>query len=210
LQPDASKVKRLTVKFGGLGSRLFDMAPLAPPAANSWDAAKRALLGVIKGLPEASGVTVNIGRFDDPKEAVCLGTALAPEGGVGAEARVKLRTIWWSDIFRGDQPPIAWNANFGTGLTTPFTDEEIDGVNVKPLLDLVEGALSKVGEATFNEGWRPKEELLVDLRTKVTGLYRNGCSRLKDDQGSGRLTHWPIRQVTEGLKEMVCGVIEEA
>lgn len=210
LQPDSSKVKRLSVRFGGLGSRLFDMAPLPPPAARPWEAAKRVLHDVIKALPEMQNVTVDIDRFRDPKEAVCLGTALARTGsGEAMEARIKLKTIWWSDIPLADDGAIAWNSAFSDEAAKRFSDDDMDGAHATPLMELVEAAVKRVGEATFGEGWRPKGEAVSEMREKLPGYYRNGCSRLKEDEGTGRLLHYPILQVTDGLKEILCAVIEE-
>lgn len=210
LQPDSSKVKRLSVKFGGLGSQLFDMAPLPPPFAKPWEAAKRILLDVIKALPEAKDVIVTIDRFLVPKEAVCRGAALAgARAGSAAEPRIKLKTLWWSDIPRADGEPIIWNSDFSGGKAKSFTDDEMDGAHATPLLELVEAAVLRVGEATFGDGWRPKDEAVSDMKANLPGYYRNGCSRLKEDEGSGRLLHYPIRQFTEGLKEILCAVIEE-
>jgi hypothetical protein len=210
LQPDPSKVKRLSVRFGGLGSRLFDMAPLPPPAAKPWEAAKRILLDVIKALPEMQDVAVNIDRFPEPKEAVCRGTALAKGGtGPAMESRTRLKTLWWSDIPLAGGGAIAWNSDFSAAAARNFSGDDIDGVQATPLLEIVEAAVKRVGEATFGNDWRPKGEAISNMKDQLPGYYRNGCSRLRDNGGGGRLVHYPIRQVTEGLKEILCAVIEE-
>lgn len=209
IQPDPSKVKRLTVKFSGLGSRLFDMAPLAPPLAKPWEAAKRVLLDVIKAIPDLKSMEVDIDRLSEPKEAVCRGTALAGRGGAAAEPRVKLKTLWWSDIPRSDGAAIEWNSNFSAGVANGFSGDDMDGAYATPLLELVEATVTRVGEATFGEGWRPRDEIISDMKKTLPNYYRNGCSRLKEESASGKLTHWPIRQVTEGLKEIFCAVIDE-
>jgi hypothetical protein len=210
LQPDPSKVKRLSVRFGGLGSRLFDMAPLPPPAAKPWEAAKRVLLDVIKALPEMQDVAVNIDRFPEPKEAVCRGTALAKAGtGPATESRTRLKTLWWSDIPLVGGGAIAWNSEFSAAAAKRFSDDDMDGAHATPLLEIVEAAVMRVGEATFGDDWRPKSEAISDMKDQLPKYYRNGCSRLRESGGAGRLVHYPIRQVIEGLKEILCAVIEE-
>jgi len=210
LQPDPSKVKRLSVRFGGLGSRLFDMAPLPPPAAKPWEAAKRVLLDVIRALPEMRDVAVNIDRFPEPKEAVCRGTALAKAGiGPAAENRTTLQTLWWSDIPLSGGGSIAWNSDFSAGVAKDFSADDMDDVHATPLVEVVEAAVKRVGKATFGDGWRPKGEAISEMKDQLPGYYRNGCSRLRDNGGAGNLVHHPIRQVTEGLKEILCAVIEE-
>jgi hypothetical protein len=206
-----SKVESLDIKFGGLGSRLFDMAPVFPPYARSWEAAKHVLQMVVSALPDLKDVRVSIDRIAEAKEAVCLGTALArAEDPQVNDFRGKLKTIWWSDIpHQRNGSGISWNSEFDARIAKDFTGNEINGANAQPLLELVEVAIEKVGASTFGDAWKPKEPAFSEMRQKVPRYYRNGCTRFADDNASGKMIHLPILQVTEGLKEILCAVIDE-
>jgi len=157
-------------------------------------------------------VVVNIDRFPEPKEAVCRGTALAKAGtGATMESRINLKTLWWSDIPLAGGGVIAWNSDFSAAAAAKeLSDDDMDGAHATPLLEIIEAAVKRVGEATFGEGWRPNGEAISEMKDTLPGYYRNGLSRLRDSGGRvSRLVHYPIRQITERLKELICAAIEE-
>lgn len=206
--PPATKI---WVWYAGLGSRLFNLAPLAKGILNRRKSAaeilERSVRELAKSAPELAGVDVEF-NWTYGKESVCRGALFArsnaPRHTKPTDA-MELVTMWWANITSGADP-IAWTDPYELRRAKKLDITTKDMVRTEQLFDCLRVAVDTVGRATYGTDWEAAEKELKKYADKVSDQYVSACSDIRE--GAPDYPRHPIRFVTDTVKQAVCDLIE--
>lgn len=203
------KATDVWVWYAGLGSRLFDLAPLGRGMMDRRKTAVQMLREAVKELPDLKNVDV---QFDWTygKESVCRGTLFACDARENDSARdekpLDLKTVWWADVPR-QKGAIAWSDLYDARTINEFTENDRLSAKIDELVRCFEAAVSVVGRTTFGSGWAADEARLKKMRSTVVKDFARACGDIKNSKKQA--PKHPVRYVTDRIKKSeVCELVE--
>lgn len=201
---------KIWVWYAGLGSRLFNLAPLMRGILSRRESARGMLERAVSELAanDASlqGIEVSF-DWTHGKESVSRGALYARRAIANEETTLgqqELRSVWWAGLPEGVPQ---WSDPFDIKKVRALGEDAVDALTTTQLFDCLKVAVTTVGECTFGVGWEPEARQLEAAAVRCRDHYLNGCQQIR-----GREPDYPphpVRTVTDGIKQTsICELIE--
>lgn len=187
---EVPEAQRMWVWFSGLGSRLFELAPVVKGLMNRVEVSRRILTSAAKAVAPNADVTFNWGSSNDAKLSVCKGALFVPE----SIDSLALNTLWWADV-KTATPPIAWASRYDKAAARRLQRRDVDASTTAQLDQCLRDSLHNVvGFLGFHPDARHEAQIHKDVELN----YRAGLAAILANE-DGAPSH-PVRKVTDGLK----------
>ena len=192
--------KNIWVWFSGLGSRLFELAPVVKGQLNRREISHRILkTSAAAAVPDAT-VTFKWRPSNEAKLSVCQGALFVPE----SADSLALDTLWWADL-KATSPPIIWKSPYDQTKAMQLSNGDEETATTEELERCVQSSLESVVKY-LNFRLRPEQK--KEINNNIPLNYRAALVTIIGDD-LGAPSH-PVRQVTDGLKESLPDLVREA
>lgn len=193
--PDGTDIR---VWFMGLGSRLFELSPLARTLNDRLASARRVLEDTCRRvLPANTTVTFDWREAREAKLSVCRGALLVPNDQPGLD----LQTLFWAD-FPAAKPPIQWRQSYDRDRVMAIDDTVRRSLVTESLVECIAAAIQSTAR---HLGFEANDPDVTRLKRRITEDYSAGVSRIVRRERNA--PPHPLVSATDGLKENLVGLL---
>jgi hypothetical protein len=187
--------RHIKVWFVGLGSRLFELTPLARATMDRIESARQVLAAACEQLVDSSvPIEFEWQPAGEAKLTVSKGALLVPESAQGLD----LQTVVWADV-----PDILkWDSPYDPNQTKRLTHDARRTVTTTQLVETIGASVDAVVRLL---GFTADSNIVGKAKTELQDGYRRGLQKIISD--ADEAPRHPVVASVVGLKNVLGGVM---